>query len=149
MTNSEGQNVFEILQSNFWTNQKEKAKEGIQARSFPEMWSTGVDIILEEPIIPAPQIGLVGEWHAYRAKLEAHLLYGTYVFTGQKYIGTLTSPAIDMLGNEPGPGWEYIENLPAKLEPNAAVFIFSECNIKEAFRNNFDMKKLSEVCATA
>jgi hypothetical protein len=45
-------------------------------------------------------------WKAYRARMEACLVNGSYSFTEKDFKGNLSSPAIDTWSAEPGPGWE-------------------------------------------
>jgi hypothetical protein len=57
-----------------------------------------------------------GRWKTYRGKLDAFLLNGSYSFTSNAYAGTISTPPVDMLSSDPGPGWQLLELPPAKLD---------------------------------
>lgn len=57
---------------------------------------------------PPIRLGIQTEWAAYRAKIEAWLVNGSYSFTDNDFKGSITTPVIDTWSFEPGPGWEPI-----------------------------------------
>ncbi len=51
-------------------------------------------------------------WVFYKATLEGHLVSGSYSFTDEQFVVSVSTPAIDTLGGEPGPGWERVAERP-------------------------------------
>jgi hypothetical protein len=48
-------------------------------------------------------------WKAWRGRLEAHLLNGSYCISNGKFAGSMTTPIISLTGPSPGPGWDPID----------------------------------------
>jgi hypothetical protein len=84
-------------------------------------------------------------WRVYRAKLQAHLLNGTYFFEESRFFGTLTGPVIDMHGPEPGPGWELLTSPPAVLEPGVALCILRGGDVAGPLLERYGETKLGEL----
>ena len=92
---------------------EEKAVRAVTGTGcFPEDWVTSFEIRAESSEAPPLRISLHGKWKVYKAKVEAHLLNGSYSFTENSFAGSQTSPSIDMQGSNPGPGWELIADRP-------------------------------------
>jgi hypothetical protein len=73
------------------------------------------------------------------------LLNGTYSFTEEKFFGGVTSPYIDRLASEPGPGWESVTDPPSHLEPGMGLVILYRGAVKEALLEDFGTKQLREI----
>ena len=55
------------------------------------------------------------KWRIYEGRTEAHLLQGSYSFTSGEFLGEQMSPVIDLMGPDPGPGWELLKTPPVKI----------------------------------
>jgi hypothetical protein len=76
-----------------------------------------------------------GRWVFHRARLEAFLLNGSYSFTSERFVGQFSTPWIDTLSVDPGPGWELVPEPPVKAE-NVILFIRFQGNTREALLEN-------------
>ena len=137
--------VLEMLLVGF-TEGEEKAICAVTGTGrFPEDWTTSLEIRAESNDEPPLRISLHGKWKVYRAKVEAHLLNGSYSFTENSFAGSQTSPSIDMQGSNPGPGWELTADRPAHLRLGIGMVILRGGNIREGLQEHFAGKKLSEL----
>jgi hypothetical protein len=142
---SNGQTVLEQLAHAFWEAQEAELQRALHARSFPGPWSTAIMLQPSASDQPGLVLSLHGKWRFYRAKLEGHLLNGTYSFTEGTFFGSQSSPCVDMLGPEPGPGWERVVDAPDKLEPGIGMVILKGGQVKELILKNFAGKRLNEL----
>jgi hypothetical protein len=69
-------------------------------------------------------------------------LNGSYNFTNNEFIGSLSTPAIDTYSRHPGSGWELINTPPSKSELRLikSVCIKTGGNVKEALLENLGPK---------
>jgi hypothetical protein len=123
VVDSSGQTVFEQLIRAFWEAQEAKVQEALHTRAFPGPWATAIMLQSSTANQPGLVLSLHGMWRFYRAKLCGHLINGTYSFTEGTFVGSQTSPCVDMVGPEPGPGWERVVDIPDQLEPGIGLFI--------------------------
>jgi hypothetical protein len=86
---------------------KSFAERDPRRATLPAAWQATISL-LEEPGVGV-EIRISGSWVGYRAKVEAHLLNGSYCFTDSTFSGSLRSPAIDTQSTDPGSGWEVLE----------------------------------------
>ena len=56
---------------------------------------------------------------------------GTYSFTEGDFLGTQSSPWIDRLSSEPGPGWERVENPAKRLQPYMGLVVLYGGNFRK------------------
>jgi hypothetical protein len=129
----EGITLIDQLATIYQEGEMEATSEMIDSRQFPKPWQVVVEFTTEEKEKPLTlKIAVEGNWKVYRGRLEAHLLKGSYSFTTGEFFGEQSLPMIDMRGPEPGPGWELVQNPPAKIELNSAVFALTEGHFREA-----------------
>ncbi len=83
---------------------------------------------------------LEGRWVIYRARMEAHLLDGSYSFTEQQFVGTQYSPWVDTQSDHPGPHWEQVTNPPEQLSPGVGMIILSSGDLRRGLVENFGTK---------
>ena len=62
-------------------------------------------------------------WDFYKATLEGHLVSGSYSFTDERFAASVSTPAIDTLGGEPGPGWERVAERPLRSGNQIALMM--------------------------
>jgi hypothetical protein len=145
VVDSSGQTVCEQLTHAFWEAQEAKVQEALHTRSFPGPWATAIRLQPSVTNQPALVLSLQGKWRFYQAKLQGHLLNGTYSFTEGTFSGSQASPWVDTVGPEPGPGWERVIDAPGQLEPGIGLVILKGGQIKERILENFGGKKLREL----
>lgn len=146
VVDSSGQTAFDQLIRAFWEAQEAKVQEALNAHSFPGSWATAMKLQSSSPPNqPELVLSLHGKWRFYRAKLCGHLMNGTYSFTEGTFIGSQTSPCVDMMGPEPGPGWERVVDVPARLERGIGLFILKGGEIKKLVLQHFAGKSLREL----
>lgn len=95
------------------------------------------------------RIQVAVSWRCYRGRLEACLLKGSYCVTAGEFIGSQTLPSIDLRGEGPGPGWELMPELPARLESNAVLCILSGATSKQPFLEALGPQELCAAKLTA
>ncbi|MFH1126096.1 MAG: restriction endonuclease [Candidatus Altiarchaeota archaeon] len=137
--------VLEMLLASFTEEEERVVRDATGIGRFPEDWTASLEIRTGSNDVAPLRISLDGKWKVYRAKLEAHLLDGTYSFTENLFAGSQTSPWIDTQGPDPGPGWELITDPPTRLQPGVGMFILKGGKIKEGLIEHFASKKLSEL----
>jgi hypothetical protein len=97
----------------------------------PKSFATGVVLESSNPDVDPLEVHIFGRWKFYRARLEAYAVRGSYEFTRGDFKGEVSTPWIDRLGADPGPGWEQIER-PPDTPHNAAFFILYKGNAEQA-----------------
>jgi hypothetical protein len=137
--------VLEMLLAGFVEGEQKVVRGVPETGGFPEDWATSVEISARSNKFPPLRITLQGKWKIYRAKVEAHLLNGSYSFTEDSFVGSQTSPTIDTQGPNPGPGWELITDRPKTLPPNVGVIILQGGNLREGIQEHFAGKRLGEL----
>ena len=60
------------------------------------------------------------------------MLEGSYSFTASEFKGKQSTPLIDLIGPDPGPGWEPVDKQAVRIESNAVIAILYHGNAKEA-----------------
>ena len=80
---------------------------------FPQDWNNEIELI-EQKI----QIQIIGKWKRYQAQTHARLIDGSYCLSNQSFIGSQTSPELNVINDHPGEHWEEIKEkdfiLPSK-----------------------------------
>jgi hypothetical protein len=137
--------VMEQLLASFTEGEEKAVQDTTGTGRFPEDWTVSLEIPNGSPDIAPLRISLDGKWKVYRAKLEAHLLDGTYSFTENMFAGSQTSPWIDMQGPEPGPGWELITDPPTRVRPGVGMLMLKGGNLKKGLIENLSGKRLCEL----
>ena len=140
-----GKLVMDLLIDSFWQAQERECGKAIKDRSFPHPWQASVEIGVRDAEIPPLIITLRGIWRIYRAKLEGHLLNGTYVFDTDRFVGSQTYPFIDMRESEPGPDWERVNDYPDRLLPGTGLALLQGGNARELILQNFGCKRLCDL----
>lgn len=123
----------------FFTGEKEAAQNVTKDKLFPTNWAKLLELVEETPDRKTIKIIIRGLWNIYEGRLEAYLLNGSYNFTSGEFIGTQSTPVIDLHSVHPGPGWILLEKPPSSQSVPGfikGVFIMSGGNAKEALKNN-------------
>jgi Restriction endonuclease len=85
------------------------------------------------------EISIGVHWKAYKGKLEANRMSGSYCLNNDTYRGNHACPVIDTQGVDPGEGWEKIDRLSyAKATRSVVAFILGKsasASISEAVGN--------------
>lgn len=71
-------------------------------------------------------ITIIHRWRVFRAKLEAHLVNGSYSYTESKFSGRISVPPIDTWQSHPGEGWDELPVATGSLL-DPAVHAFAHC----------------------
>jgi len=137
--------VLETLITGFTEGEEKAVRNVTGTRRFPEDWVTSIEIKGKANNVAPLRISLHGKWKIYKAKVEAHLLNGSYSFTDNTFAGSQTSPSIDMQGSNPGPGWELTAERPTQLHPGVGVVILRGGNIRTSLQEYFAFRKLSDL----
>jgi hypothetical protein len=117
-------------------NESEKTStEYGKKEKFPCDWKNEITISDTESDVRPLRILLAGSWNIYRAKLEAHLLNGSYSYTAGQFIGNQSTPWLDTQGSHPGPGWELLERRPTDTNPTCVLSLYGG-SIKEILKKN-------------
>nr|MDA3812930.1 hypothetical protein [Candidatus Cloacimonadota bacterium] len=107
---------------------------------LPKNWSK--QLTISEPEIGLKVILNINElWEKYVAKIDAYLINGTYAFENDKFIGSVTTPIINLKSPEPGPGWEKIDDEPGSVK-NSISIIQRSADIKETVLDLFGDREL-------
>lgn len=61
---------------------------------------------------------------AFQAKIEYTMLDGSYNLTSGRFLGSETTPSLDLHGEHPGPGWIEIQNIPEAI-PKMVIASFA------------------------
>ncbi len=138
-------NAVGLLVALFKEAEKGAVGDATRRGAFPTGFRTAIQVEFKEPGARPLTVSLEGKWRIYRAKLEAHLLNGTYSFTEGQFSGSQTSPWIDRLGPDPGPGWELIDGPPASLQVGTGVVFLFAGDVERQLAELFRGKRLREL----
>jgi hypothetical protein len=75
---------------------------------------------------PSINVTLVHRWRVFCAKLEAHLVNGSYSYTENQFAGKISMPSIDTWQCHPGSGWDELPVKTGRLI-NSAIHMFAHC----------------------
>ena len=122
-------------------------KDAISAASktfFPPNWVRVLECSEEKSTREAIKIIIKGSWKVYEARLEAHLLQGSYNFSNGAFLGNLSTPFVDTQNSHPGPGWNLLKELPEKesMKPIRGILITSG-KAKEALIERFGTEPIT------
>jgi len=126
--------MLDAIDLKYIESEKTSTEHG-KKRKFPCDWKNEITLSDTESDIRPLRIQLAGAWNIYRAKLEAHLLNGSYSYTTGQFIGNQSTPWIDTQGSHPGPGWELLDQRPTETNPTCVVSFLSG-SIKEILKKN-------------
>ena len=106
-----------------------------EAHGLPKPWSTTLSLETEGSggSKGALTIEVRGQFKIWKSRIEGHEVEGTYNFTEKRFVGTERSPWINMWGQEPGPEWEAVLELPEEIEGAFGV-IAMPADARAAFR---------------
>ena len=74
---------------------------------------------------------------------EAHLLDGSYCLTSGEFMGSISTPAIDMHSSHPGADWEEIDRS-QPLPPVRMMIIRYGSHVEKSLRLQLSSRKLKE-----
>lgn len=116
--------VIDAIVRSYYEGEKE-ALEQAKSDLFPSSWGRILECTEEEPDKKSLKIIIRGHWNIYEGRLEAHLLKGSYNFSNDEFMGSLSTPVIDTYSSHPGPGWILLDAPPQKsnLRPLRSVCI--------------------------
>jgi len=145
----------EFLQSKYNTERGEMSviqilkfeiEEKYRAAAFSRgSASTGWSIQFNFPVDEsddALRIQFDGRWIVYQAKIEAHLVVGSYNVTASHFIGTQCTPPVDTQGENPGPGWVLLDPQPELIPSGSLIALF--CDMARMLPKHFGRSRLSE-----
>jgi len=115
--------VLDAIDSAYRDSEQTSAEYG-KKEKFPCDWKNDITISDTESNIQPLRFRLAGSWNIYRAKLEAHLLNGSYSYTSGQFIGNQSTPWIDTQASHPGPDWELLEQRPTETNPICVLSLY-------------------------
>jgi hypothetical protein len=101
-------------------------------RIIPDNWSNEL------------KIKVIGNWRKYRGKVEATLYNGSYSFSDNSFIGTISEPRVDTRGSHPGDSWIEITDENFEMPQNRVVAILYSGHIKDALKNSLGNQPLNQ-----
>jgi hypothetical protein len=125
--------------------EEEKAAERA-GDDFPHDFAAAVELQVGERLPPL-RLTALGRWRVYASRFEVVLLDGSYSYTANDFKGTVTGPSIDRCSTHPGPGWELLEQRPAKLD--APVVILCHGDTRLALLENIARQRFESPLARA
>jgi hypothetical protein len=125
-----GRSVLDMLIEDASAQERVAIEQTLKSGTLPQGWTSGVTIEAGKPPVVPLQIGLDFRWRVYRARLEGHMLDGTYSFTEGSFFGRQQGPVVD-LKEGPGPGWELITNPPTKIMPQTGVIVLQGADVRK------------------
>jgi hypothetical protein len=132
--------ALDYLLQEFSSGEQKAAIKIKKGNRLTDIWAASVQIQAPEKSEPL-LLTIQGKWRFYKATLEAHLLDGSYSFTEGGFVGSQTSPWIDLKGPAPGPDWELVVDPPAKLQSPFGLVVLSGGNVRSSLEKNlFDLK---------
>lgn len=136
-----GETLLDELAREFHAAEAEAATFFSKGLREIKAWSVSIRLEGSPPLT----LALEGQWVVYRAKVEAHLLDGSYSFTEHEFIGTQYSPWVDTRSSHPGPHWEQIAESPEQLSPDFGVIVLFGGDLHAALIENFGKKLLRDI----
>lgn len=123
-----GETLLGELTREFHAAEAEAAKDVTKGLRELKTWSLSIRLEGSPPLT----LVVEGQWVIYRAKLEAHLLDGSYSFTEHQFTGTQYSPSVDTQSGHPGPHWERLTDPPEQLSPGFGIIVLSRGDLRAA-----------------
>ena len=130
-------NVLDVIEDAYTgmiRDVRDKMRKG--PLSLPEDLSATILLTSQAKGGPFLKIRVDALWKCFRAKLEAHLLNGSYCLSNASFLGTISGPSIDTWSPHPGPGWEEVQDKSA-VPSNAVVMTrLRSSGVRQALQRN-------------
>jgi len=141
--------VLDIICDAFRSAEGKVVKEACEAGTFPRNFETRISVRLEA-IHAHVVIPLLCRWTRYRARLQAHLVDGSWCVSTGSFRGTIGAPPISMKDAHPGQGgWVEVPDTDAALPPWSALAIRYQPDVYRALREEVGPRLLvpdSPIC---
>lgn len=139
------QSALDAIVEVYLKGEKESTKIVTPKDLFPPNWVRSLELKEEHPPKRSITIIIHGQWNIYQGKIEAHLINGSYCFTTGEFIGSQSTPFVDLNSTNPGLGWSLLDERPSELCPGFinGVFILSGGNVREALINELGPKLIT------
>jgi hypothetical protein len=108
----------------------------------PQSFGAAVTLNSSTPAVDPLELHIFGRWTFYRGRMDAHRVKGSYEFTHGDFKGDVSTPWVDRLASEPGPGWERMQQPPDSVQ-NAVLIILHKGNAEEALMDTLGSKPLA------
>ncbi len=129
--------IIDVLEKSYLEGQANSIEEGNKRGTFPVDWKTTLSMTGDE-LGGRLCISLIAGWNRFKARMEGHLLNGSYSINNSAFWGSISGPSIDTYSpTNPGDGWERVEGgAEAVLPSNRLLLIlgFQSANLKEHIR---------------
>lgn len=124
--------VIDAISRSYHAGEKETVSEASKT-FFPQNWARILECTEEKSTRETIKIIVRGSWNVYEGRLEGHLLKGSYNFSSDEFLGSLSTPCVDTQSSHPGPGWALLKGPPEKatMKRIRGLFIMSGGNAKE------------------
>jgi hypothetical protein len=142
--NGTSRTLLERLNLAFLQEEDLTVQKALESHFFPRGWQVGIQVT--KPNCCPLTIYLEGKWRVFRAKIEGHLLNGSYSFTDNMFLGSLSSPWIDTQRPEPGPEWEVVSDPPESIEAGIGLMIFKGGSCVEGLKEHYSNLKIKDLC---
>lgn len=129
--------IIDILEEEYLEGQTNSFDEGNKRNTFPLDWRTELSMTGDE-LGGRLCLTLIAGWHRYKARVEGHLLNGSYSINNSSFLGSISGPVIDTQSTDPGGGWTRVEGTLEAVLPNNRILLmlgFQSKNLKEHLRS--------------
>jgi len=128
--------IIDILEEEYLDGQSNSIDVGNRRNTFPLDWKTEIAMTGNE-LGGRLRLTLIAGWHRYKARIEGHLLNGSYSINNTSFLGSISGPSIDTQSTDPGLGWARVEGMPEMTLPSNRILLtlgFQSKNLKDFIR---------------
>lgn len=136
--------VIDILEKEYLDGQNNSIDEGSKRNTFPLDWKTDLSMTGDE-LGGRLRLSLIAGWHRYKARIEGHLLNGSYSVNNSSFMGSISGPVIDTQSTDPGGGWTRVEGSPETVLPSNRILLtlgFQPKSLKDHIRTRIGSSSL-------
>jgi len=125
--------VLDLLCDAFKRGEEKAVAQARETGSFPPDWETEISIKVHE-LSEDVRLRLLCKWSRYRARVEAHLIDGSWCLSSGSFRGKISVPPISMKDTHPGEGWTEISDADLALPARSALAIRYAPDVKRTLR---------------
>lgn len=131
---------LDFMIRHFEEGQRRAIEQGMATIGLPHNWNVGLAIEDESFEF---RFNIAQNWCFYRAKIEAHLVDGSYEIIQGKFAGTQTLPAIDLSCPESSGDWIEIQRAEVETKASHSTFVFAWGDVKRILTEVVSLKSIS------
>jgi hypothetical protein len=133
--------ILELIAATYHDAEAQSVEKSRSTNTFPPEWTTELRI-KDDDTAEELWINVVGKWKRYRARLEAHLLNGSYSLANESFKGSIAGPSIDIRSSHPGESWTEVTDAGFILPQNRILWILYLGNVQETLQAGLGLKPL-------